>query len=695
MTVVTKAKGGINDLELYDGRNKTFSRLDSAGGTQTIYKLNDFVDVLQVYGNGSSYTVGTLANAIVNVGTSKVIFHIAPGTWTIDSNITFPSNIELHFHHGAIFNISAGVTVTINGPIVRSRSIIFSGDGTYVLGTVALNSLPMVFHQSVATMKADETIIVGEKIQTLEHTIGYGYSGGNIYLAAVVTAGTDDNGALIKSTGNIKIELYGIFPNGVYVDQFGADKNGSNDAKTAFQACTDYLGLNGVIRLSDNASYLITSGGWTISNNGVKVIGAGLESTTITFSPTANGTLLTIDRGAIVSYGRLAHFTIFSSDATYTKTALDLYSVDNWKFDEVRIGGSVSNGMGSSVWGGPGSIGVRTRGHQVSRFNGFTCFAERPVLLSLNPYVFLHLDHFHFTDCFFIGGMNYPLVEGDLGSGTALRNISEMTFDGYQAWVAGTHGFQWDQLNSTIASTGVSQKWKFANVRWEGGASTSAYAFYCTHDAGVQGVMFDNCHTGNDRNGFYMRGVNMCDFQTHISESSARTNFDVDNVRVLQCRTSLWLGPQGTLANMRLVQKSDQSIGLGGGILGQDFWYETSTVAPKSQTISTDFAYGGILLSLTDTTIYPLSIDNNMIGILEVLNSAPAATRGMGIIGIRGQNQTVVIIADPYAVFSTTKGNANTINVYWDAGNTRFELENQSGGTLRARMVFKGSYIAV
>jgi hypothetical protein len=239
MTVVTKAKGGKEDLELYDGVNTTFSRLDSAGGTQTITKLNEFVDVLNVYGSGINKTRGTLDSAISRIGSNTVTLFIAPGTWTIDDDITFPANIKIKFLFGAVFNVSSGKTVTINGPIERERNAIFTGSGSYTLSSLAKSSLPTVLHETLADAKADATIIIGEKIQTVEHTSGYGNTGANLYTVRAVTVATDDNGSVIKSTGNTAVELVGVFPNGVHVDQFGAGGGVGVDT-TAIQNANAY-----------------------------------------------------------------------------------------------------------------------------------------------------------------------------------------------------------------------------------------------------------------------------------------------------------------------------------------------------------------------------------------------------------------------------------------------------------------------
>lgn len=117
MTTVTRAKLIRDDVSLYDGRNSTFSRVDATGGTVTGLRLEDDVDVLQVYGAGTNRTRATIAAAISAIGSNVATLRFAPGTWTIDDNLTIPSTLAALVKGGCVFSISSGKTLTFAGPV--------------------------------------------------------------------------------------------------------------------------------------------------------------------------------------------------------------------------------------------------------------------------------------------------------------------------------------------------------------------------------------------------------------------------------------------------------------------------------------------------------------------------------------------------------------------------------------------------
>ena len=130
MTIVTKGKILRQDLELWDGVNKTAVRKDSTGGTVSGLVLGYEVDVLASYGNGENYTWQTINDCVRRIGSASVTLIFNPGTWTIDQDLTIGSNFTCRIPAGCVFNVSSGKTLTFSGPVIRDSSTWTSGSGT-------------------------------------------------------------------------------------------------------------------------------------------------------------------------------------------------------------------------------------------------------------------------------------------------------------------------------------------------------------------------------------------------------------------------------------------------------------------------------------------------------------------------------------------------------------------------------------
>lgn len=136
MGTVTKGKILRSDLSLWDGVNRTATRIDSTGGTVTGTTIGDVVDALQVYGSGTNYTLGTINTALSNIGTRDADLLLSTGTWSITDNLTIPANINLIIPAGAILSVSSGKTLTLSCSIQAGVYQIFSGDGTVTASNV-------------------------------------------------------------------------------------------------------------------------------------------------------------------------------------------------------------------------------------------------------------------------------------------------------------------------------------------------------------------------------------------------------------------------------------------------------------------------------------------------------------------------------------------------------------------------------
>lgn len=140
--MIQKGKILREDLALYDGINTRESRRDSTGGTIQGNRVGGQVDILVVYGSGLDRTRTTIINAITAIGSGSATLQFTPGIWTIDDNLSIPSNFTSYIHSGAVFEVASGKTLTFNGPIQRESDNWYIGTIVY---TAANN---VIVHQS-------------------------------------------------------------------------------------------------------------------------------------------------------------------------------------------------------------------------------------------------------------------------------------------------------------------------------------------------------------------------------------------------------------------------------------------------------------------------------------------------------------------------------------------------------------------
>lgn len=134
---ITRGKILRDDLFLYDGVTRTNSRVDATGGTVTGLNIGDVVDVLQVFGSGTSRSVITINAAVGRLGGAEATFLFTTGTWTIDDDVTIPSTIVSHIPAGCIFDVSNTKTITFSGPVVADSATHSSGAGTVSIGATS------------------------------------------------------------------------------------------------------------------------------------------------------------------------------------------------------------------------------------------------------------------------------------------------------------------------------------------------------------------------------------------------------------------------------------------------------------------------------------------------------------------------------------------------------------------------------
>ena len=128
----------------------------------------------------------------------------------------------------------------------------------------------------------------------------------------------------------------------------------------------------------------------------------------------------------------------------------------------------------------------------------------------------------------------------------------------------------------------------------------------------------------------------------------------------------------------------------------QDYYSTTVTSSGSQSYINKNFfqsKLGSYYLTSYDGNYRKqvTSLANGSVVSLTPPNSATADVQGqitiiasggvVGVFNLNGANHTTQEVSDASNAYSITKGNASTTNVYWDATNLRYELQNNTGGS--------------
>jgi hypothetical protein len=333
----------------------------------------------------------------------------------------------------------------------------------------------------------------------------------------------------------------------------------------------------------------------------------------------------------------------------------------------VVIGGGVAIGS-AGFWTDPtyASSGIFIQGRDSTGFNEITCFADKPIVVGTNPDggIQISIDHFNFNNLF-LGATYNPCIT--FSTGVVATQVS---FTGYQAWVLGQGGFYWVDATSPGASNGLS----FQNVRYENNRDQSKYFINIQSVSGVQNVQVSGCQFGYT-NGFYLRGVTQISLNS-IFYSVAGTGGVAMNANATVFEIDLndcyWVS--GSTASLTGLQVQHQEAS----------W--TSGPLPGTGYILAPLANSGTYNEVFETT---LGSKVNVLAIDAVLGIGASTTTGLLVITSRnnstalytlnGTAGTTTEISDTSGLYSPTAGNAGTLNIYWSAGNSRYEIQNKIG----------------
>jgi hypothetical protein len=427
--------------------------------------------------------------------------------------------------------------------------------------------------------------------------------------------------------------------------------------------------------------YRIT-GELLVSQHRVHLVGAGAWATRFLFAPTANGTCLKLSAGAAVLYqGSVRGISFYSSDNTYTKTAIEVVDVSGYLFDDIVIGGSVVVGSSTFWSGGAGSIGIRYRGREAVKTSRLYNYADRPVVISDNPNWTIDVDHFSFEDLY-LGANGNPNVQIDSGV-----NLTNVQFGGYNAWVLGTAGLSWIDTTSTQVSGNLTIR----GLRTEQGTAPAAYSIDIQHNYGLQSLVIDDVLLDSARAGIRLRKVDDARLASVSFPSATREAVNVDaTVRRFSGENCFWQnGATATLTGQLLVWASAKNPS--NGPLAPNFVYSEDVSTSRVNETNAHLSSPAITLPVDATLDIGIS---GTIGFITV-----DTHEGFGaIFHLDGANNvTRKPVESSAGYFTTLKDTALSLNCYYEAGGVnRYRIQNKRAVPLRIRLGrIGGSYAAL
>jgi hypothetical protein len=258
--------------------------------------------------------------------------------------------------------------------------------------------------------------------------------------------------------------------------------------------------------------------------------------------------------------------------------------------------------------------------------------------------------------------------------------LTDITFDGAQAWVGGAGGFYWDDTTSSIASYALT----FKNVRTEQTTDAASWVFYIKRNQAVYGLRLENIYVDPNHKGIYMRnifGATLDNFT--FTGSGVALDYNGSNWG-LDARGCFFLATSTvTIAGQNLVYAGPKYPAT--APLPSYFRYHNASLA--TQTSFTSAALSQPILTVANAATSVLGVAT-MTGLLLITSSAGDSA----IFSIGGAAATTVEMSDPSNKYSVTQGTGSMTNISWVSGTARYTLQNNSGGSLTYSIMLLGAY---
>ena len=444
------------------------------------------------------------------------------------------------------------------------------------------------------------------------------------------------------------------------------DKGTVADAKSALESIfTDFANKGG--------HCFIPPGNWLLSATAtytgqrINLEGAAITASSIWFDPASADVALELNNpssgGCFQSSIRRL---MFSSTNSVDKTAIKFVNVANCQIEDI--------GISQSGWLGDNSIGIQTEGRQLVEINRATIGCARPLVCSPNAtHPALAVDHFLISNCELVGtSAAHPVIEFEDGVSFAQTKIWNTGV------IGGGDGIRW--VNTTSAAAGFSLD--IYNVRTEQGKDPAAYSIRLDSSSGsLQSMTIHGCRLDSARNGIYLRNALAVTLIDTMFNTAGKTAMDMTFIpgsvlAIINCQGDGTF----TFTNARCVYRSANSRALG---MNELWVYDANS---SSGAIQSNVPYGGVPFAVANDATAVLT-DDTFCGYVDLTTTEDSGA----VFFLRGQTHTVAETNDVDGLFSVTKDNPSTLNVYWDASSSAYLIQNKRGSSVTISAFKRGT----
>lgn len=440
-------------------------------------------------------------------------------------------------------------------------------------------------------------------------------------------------------------------------DMHLSDKGTTADMLTALQDVASDFAAGGFCQIE--AGTWTLSGTFSFTGQRLHLRGKGRQVSIVSFTPGAADVALEVNepsaggsnQGSINGLG-------FTSGNSVDKTAIRLVNVANWDIGHI--------GISTNAWQGD-SIGIKTEGRQLLYIHDCEIACARPIVIGNNAtFPTISADHSVLERLELIGtSATRPVLEFE--NGTTFANLTIRNF----ACVKGQHGIYWNDTTST----GASFKLHIEDFRSEQGLDSAAYSIYLASTAQtLQDVIIENALLDNARNGIFLRNCQRVTLRNVTFNTTTGTALDMTFVAgsrlILENCSRTNSAAAITLTNARLISREDVT-GMG---VREEWIFDAAT---SSGSVTSDVYHGGKTVNVASAATTVIA-DNSFTGFVMITEAVENVS---AIFALNGTTQTTNEVSDPSGFYSVTAGTASSNNVYWDAGSSRYVLQNNRAAT--------------